>query len=104
MTARMIPYLLGAFVSLIVALQLAYFLETDRCLDAGYSFEDPIGPCLVPTGGDYQPVFSRPQSYWFWAIFVALVFLPGWIVTRLTGVLIRRSMARSADEPKPRRL
>lgn len=81
-----VAYAIGAVVTLIVAMQLAVFFESESCLDAGGSFNYDTGACDVDRP-DYIAQFSRPDLYGFWALFLGFSFLPGWLSYRLVLLL-----------------
>jgi len=72
-----IAFLVGFGVSIFVAVHASFFFEHDRCMDAGGKFDSITGACSLADGAQYVALFSRPDLYAFWAIFMVIVFVPG---------------------------
>ena len=75
--------LIGLFVTVITAMHLAEFLEWDSCADAGGRYNKATGACTFDTSREYVAQFSRPGLFAFWAIFLGLSALPGWLIYRV---------------------
>jgi hypothetical protein len=85
---RILAVVLGAVVSVAVAAWLAPFLEQDKCLDWGGVFDAHSGLCLQPRDPEYWSAWTRPGSYAAWALFLGVVWLPGWLVYRVVRRLV----------------
>jgi hypothetical protein len=82
-------------VSVFVAVLLAGFLEQDSCLDAGGTYHAATGRCEVAQGSEYVAQFARPGRFFLWAIFLVLIFIPGWLVWRLMRRLLNQGVRPS---------
>lgn len=76
---KIIAFLIGFAVSAFMATRTAAFFEQDSCLDASGKIEPTTGACVLDPGSSYVPLLSRPDRYAFWALFIALVVVPGWL-------------------------
>jgi len=79
---RVIAFIIGSIVTVIVAMNLAVFLEFDRCADAGGRYIDATGACLID-GNKYVALFSRTGAYAFWCVFLGISFMSGWFIYRV---------------------
>jgi hypothetical protein len=89
-------WLVALAVSVAAAVWLSAFLERDSCLDAGGVYHAASGGCEVVRGGEYVAQLARPSLYLLWAIFLALVFVPGWLAWRLLKWVVDRNARPSA--------
>lgn len=87
LVTRVLAFLVGLAVSMVVATHLAEFLERDTCADAAGIYVASTGACVTPHETGYVPQMSRPRLYGFWAVFLLIAFVPGWLCT----ILLRRS-------------
>jgi len=90
-----IAFLVGFSVSIFAAVHASIFFEQDHCMDAGGKFDSITGACSLAEGAQYVALFSRPDLYSFWAVFMVIVFIPGFaaflLMQRVLGPTLRSS-------------
>jgi hypothetical protein len=79
---RVVSIIAGLTASVVVAVNLAAFLEMDTCLDAGGRYIERTGACDIDRA-DYVPLFSRPGIYAFWTLFLGGCAIVGWGVFKI---------------------
>jgi hypothetical protein len=77
---RIVSFAVGAVVAVVIATELATFLEWDNCSDAGGIYNRASGGCSVDDPA-YVPILSRVNWYPLWCGFLGASFLSGWLVS-----------------------
>jgi hypothetical protein len=83
------PWIAALAVSVCVATWLARLLEQNSCVDAGGTYHAATGRCEIAQASEYIAPFARSGGYLLWAIFLVLVFIPGWLAWRLITRLLK---------------
>ena len=74
--ARVLAFAAGVWI----AVQVAAFLETDSCLDAGGRLHSSTGYCEVTNGQRCVSPLARPRNYGLWTLVLSGAALPLWLL------------------------